>query len=289
MGFLSFFNKKPPQERAGATRQAKSPRQSVNKFKSERGTTDNTEDEQVVSEKKRARRRLIGAVVMVLAVVVGVPMLLDSEPKLINKNIAIQISSKDSSSILVAGATGEGEGASSKMDSDQAEQIAESKIDAISTPNVSEKNEISIKSEASKEVVKEVVKSTSSDMRSIQAAESAKALAILNGTESSGDFSGDNGLERKGIGHKLSKSSESLEKSTGRFVIQVGAFATQEKVDELRRKLNSAGIKSFTQKVATSSGDKIRVRVGPFLDKSSADKVKAQLQKLGLNATLIAL
>ena len=49
----------------------------------------------VLPEKKRARRRLIGAVALVLAAVVGLPMLLDSEPKPIADDIAIQIPSKD--------------------------------------------------------------------------------------------------------------------------------------------------------------------------------------------------
>jgi DedD protein len=49
----------------------------------------------VLPEKKRARRRLVGAVALALAVAVGLPMLLDSEPKPIAGDIAIQIPSKD--------------------------------------------------------------------------------------------------------------------------------------------------------------------------------------------------
>ena len=49
----------------------------------------------VLPEKKRARRRLVGAVALALAVAVGLPMLLDSEPKPLAGDIAIQIPSKD--------------------------------------------------------------------------------------------------------------------------------------------------------------------------------------------------
>ncbi|TFW10280.1 hypothetical protein E4K72_01580, partial [Oxalobacteraceae bacterium OM1] len=74
-----------------------------------------------------------------------------------------------------------------------------------------------------------------------------------------------------------------------RYVIQVAALATKEKIDELQGKLNGAGIKSFTQKVATESGDRTRIRVGPFANKDEADKVRARIVKLGLNGTLVPL
>lgn len=41
--------------------------------------------------KKRARRRLVGAVALVLLIVVFLPMILDSEPKPLNQDIAITI------------------------------------------------------------------------------------------------------------------------------------------------------------------------------------------------------
>src|SRR6476620_8518368 len=46
--------------------------------------------------KKRARRRLVGAIVLVSAVAVILPMILDSEPKSVNKNVDIQIPPSDS-------------------------------------------------------------------------------------------------------------------------------------------------------------------------------------------------
>lgn len=54
------------------------------------------EDEQVLQLKKRARRRLIGAIVLVCVVAVVLPMVLDSEPKRTSQEISIQIPSPDS-------------------------------------------------------------------------------------------------------------------------------------------------------------------------------------------------
>jgi DedD protein len=259
------------------------------------------QNEQLVPEKKRARRRLIGAVAMVLAVVIGLPMVLDSEPKPINKNIAIQIPSKETTTasldskeelvpedvldqsatkhplpspitvpapLDVAAAKPEflAKPIKSEVKSESKSQTKiEPKLDAKSeskteTRHVSEapakKEPVAVI--ANKPDAKNTAHVTSSE-------ESARAMAILGGADPSSTA------------------------SKTRIVVQVGAFATQEKVNELQTKLASAGIKSFTQKVATSSGDKIRVRIGPFNDKESADKVKSQLEKIGLNGSLISL
>jgi DedD protein len=49
----------------------------------------------VLPEKKRARRRLVGAIALALAVAIGLPMVLDSEPKPLANDIAIQIPPRD--------------------------------------------------------------------------------------------------------------------------------------------------------------------------------------------------
>lgn len=49
----------------------------------------------ILPEKKRARRRLIGAVALALAAIIGLPMVLDSDPKPLPDDINIHIPSKD--------------------------------------------------------------------------------------------------------------------------------------------------------------------------------------------------
>jgi len=41
-------------------------------------------------------------------------------------------------------------------------------------------------------------------------------------------------------------------------------------------------LKSYTQKVATASGERIRVRIGPFANEAEAEKARAKLTKIGL-------
>jgi DedD protein len=59
----------------------------------------------VLPEKKRARRRLVGAVALALGVAIGLPMLLDSEPKPLGADIAIQIPAKDKPAAAERGAS----------------------------------------------------------------------------------------------------------------------------------------------------------------------------------------
>src|SRR5471032_2713442 len=52
-------------------------------------------DDPVLPEKKRARRRLVGAIALALMVAIVLPMVLDSEPKPLASDIDIRIPSKD--------------------------------------------------------------------------------------------------------------------------------------------------------------------------------------------------
>ncbi|MET3116470.1 DedD protein [Undibacterium sp. GrIS 1.8] len=279
----------------------------------------------VLPEKKRARRRLIGAIALVLAAVIGLPMILDSEPKPLADDIAIQIPSKDklpaTEQIAVPKvASKSAEPLEEIIDPPQTQQkpqvkasskdvaalpavaLADSKVstkpevkpESKSDPKVSTdakpefkpetksarvETKIDTKSdtkadtkpetkvEAKIPVIKPPVKSSE------QNDDAARALAILEG---------------KTV--KPAAKAEVQTKEHSGYVVQAGAFSTPEKISEVQDKLKAAGIKSYTQKVATSpNGDKsvTRIRVGPFESKEEADKATANLVKLGLSPKLI--
>ncbi|MFJ3047726.1 SPOR domain-containing protein [Herbaspirillum chlorophenolicum] len=241
----------------------------------------------LLPEKKRARRRLIGAVALALAVVIVLPMILDSEPKSLNEDIAIQIPSKDQPATnAVASGTQPDQAAppageklaSAASALDQKEEIVEpASVNpapaAAATPPVApavpakpvEKPAVAERKEEAK---KEAPKKEAPKPKAAEQSDDSRALAILEG-----------------------KSTSTADKKSaaagGKFVIQVAALATQDKVNELRNKLSGAGIHSFTQKIATQSGDRTRIRVGPFASRDEAEKMGARIKKLGLNATIV--
>lgn len=74
-----------------------------------------------------------------------------------------------------------------------------------------------------------------------------------------------------------------------RFVVQVGAFAEAEKVREVRRSVESTGLRTYTQVVETKEGSRTRVRVGPFADRAQAQAAAEKIRKQGLGATILTL
>jgi DedD protein len=79
---------------------------------------------------------------------------------------------------------------------------------------------------------------------------------------------------------------KSAEPASEKFIVQVAALGSAEKVAELQDKLKAAGIRSFTHKVSTPSGERIQVKLGPF-SRSEADKMHARLEKVGLPGSMV--
>ncbi len=82
---------------------------------------------------------------------------------------------------------------------------------------------------------------------------------------------------------------EAAPASTGRFVVQVGAYNDPERLRSARQKLEKMGLKSYTQDVETSTGKRTRVRVGPYPTRKEADAVAAKVKASGMQANILAL
>jgi DedD protein len=76
---------------------------------------------------------------------------------------------------------------------------------------------------------------------------------------------------------------------SGRFIVQVGAFADAAAAHETRLKVEKLGMKTYTQVASTSAGNRIRVRVGPFANRTEADKAMARAKGAGLSAVVLTL
>ena len=55
----------------------------------------------------------------------------------------------------------------------------------------------------------------------------------------------------------------------------------------MRAKLQMAGVAAYTQTIKTASGNRIRVRVGPFNSKEEAERAAAKVKGQGLPASLV--
>ena len=74
-----------------------------------------------------------------------------------------------------------------------------------------------------------------------------------------------------------------------RYVVQVGAFADTARAQEVRVKVERAGLKTYTHVAETKEGRRTRVRVGPFATKAEADRAAEKIRRLELPATILTL
>lgn len=72
------------------------------------------------------------------------------------------------------------------------------------------------------------------------------------------------------------------------YVVQVIALADAGRARELQQQLAGAGIKSYTEVVKTAKGEVTRVRAGPYATREAAEKSLAQIKALGLSGNIIS-
>lgn len=72
------------------------------------------------------------------------------------------------------------------------------------------------------------------------------------------------------------------------YYIQIGAFADAEKAAQTVKKLKDAGIPARSEVVTTSKGELTRVRIGPGNDEAKAKVWLKRLESLGVQGTLVS-
>lgn len=305
MGLFSFFHKNKNQDKQTSTfdgGEFYARAGDTSNLGKERGKSNKAHmsDDPVLPEKKRARRRLVGAVALALAAIIGLPMILDSEPKPLENDILIQIPSKDKSSFLSASQQSStsslaSASASVAVEASPAEsQMAtsdtlDSKEEVVTPPSppslapalrapVNNLAAVAPSHSPAKNVTKHAVQAPTANATNKKSSEALSEAARANAI-----------LEGKINGKSNDTTEEHAPHKTARFVVQVAALADQEKITALKAKLKSAGIVSHTQKVATQTGERTRIRVGPYSNKEDAEKVRTKLEKLGLSGSVLPL
>jgi len=86
-----------------------------------------------------------------------------------------------------------------------------------------------------------------------------------------------------------SKPTKPADPDGTRFVVQFGAFSDGITAHEARMKVERLGIKTYTQEVKTPQGTRIRVRMGPYANRAEAEKVLSSLRKAGLSGAVLTL
>jgi DedD protein len=209
--------------------------------------------EQTSEARLRARRRLIGAVVLLGVGVVAFPILFETQPRPIPVDIPIEIPSRDSVAPLGMPAP---KPAAPKLPAPVAEAPREPAVVASTAPANPKPAEVAAKPA-------EPVKPTpSAAPKEVVAAPKPAAQAAPSPTAPAAE---------------------------GRFVVQVGAFAEASAVREARAKVEKLGLATYTQVVETANGNRTRVRLGPFATREEAERAAATVKAAGLPGAVLAL
>ena len=232
----------------------------------------------VETMKRKGRRRLVGAIALVLLAVIVLPMVFDNEPKRLPP-VSVRIPSEDDPSftpkVLPKGPPVEApkaEAAPAPRGEGQAPSAKTETPLAKPEPPASKPEPSALKPEAP--VAKPELKAEpQSEARSAPPAASSM------------DAKADRKPKPESASDEERKRAEAAIAGTTpeQFVVPVGAFASAEKVQEVLDKLKAEGLPGFTELVTTSKGERTRVRAGPFLSRAAADKASARLKEAGLS------
>jgi DedD protein len=209
--------------------------------------------------RRKSRRRLVGATALTLAVVVILPMVLDSQPKPVTQDIDLRIPDPNKASEFVSNVVASAVPAVMPEIASAVSAIsaveAVSAVSAISAP-VAVANTLVVAVSAPVAVtrpveVKEPAKNT------VPTKEAVKV----------------NPAEVK----EAAKPTEVAPKASGGYVAQIGAYASMETAKQELDKLKGWRFKAYIEKV----GDKYRVRVGPYPERERIEIVRKMLEKHG--------
>ncbi len=251
--------------------------------------------------RKRARRRLVGAIALVVFALIFLWTVLDGEPpkNLIDNHPVEIISSAPALSSIVQTAPLNALPASAVVTEAALPQLDASQVAAVTLPGKLVNHQVAVdasvptptpsaiavvtpapsvspvlKTTPSPVVIKAtpkpVVKKPLPEKKpEVAAAIEADPAAILSGKTS----------------HSL-PTEKKLDKKT--YFIQVGAYADADKAAQMVAKLKTAGVRVSSEQINTSKGALTRVRVGPTEDEAKAKAWLKIMRDMGVSGSLVA-
>ncbi|MDO8959690.1 MAG: SPOR domain-containing protein [Rhodocyclaceae bacterium] len=198
--------------------------------------------------KKRARRRLIGAVALALLAAIVLPMVMDHQPAPPLKDIQVRIPSPD-------------EGVTQRVTGKLAAvQPKGGKVETQGAPPPAEP------ASPVKPISKEA---PPAPPKPPAPAEKPEAKPVAK-------------VEPKPEAQAESKSA--AEKSVGEaWEVQLGAYQNPASVTILIGKLKQLDLPTYTEKVDTPNGPRTRVRAGPFPTQEAAEKARVRAKIIGVD------
>ena len=236
-----------------------------------------TSEAQAAEMRVRARRRLAGAVVLVLTAVIVLPMLLDSEPAPVATNVPIRLPERQAPFGAAAP-----EPAAQVQPSTVAEAASSAQANAATAAVSGEpKPDPKVDPKRNEPPARVDPPKTASPALSARSADGERALALLEGRPA----------------RPAGTSPAAPEATTprpppaaGNFVVQAMSLDSSDDAQRQRGKLLASGVSNafVDGPVNVNGNQKYRVRVGPFPSRDAAQAAQTRLRTLGYNGAFIA-
>lgn len=297
MGFFSFGKKDDaPRRRSAAAQPTRSGAAFEGREARRTRRSERTRDadamllDPTLPEKQRARRRLVGAIALVVAAIVILPMVLDSHPKPVTDDIAIDIPTRpatvpsrvsdDSDEDTQAGvapdrADAGATAASSGTDvagmapapaTGAAATQGEAALASSGPKAAAPAAQTSSKQAASKPTSAKPAQSDVGSARS-SAAQAGKATAVPAPSPAQAD------------------SGTPAAPPGARFALQLGVFADEARARGWETKLKAAGVPAYVEHRKQADGKtRAWLLAGPFADRAAASAAIAKVRDAGLTA-----
>jgi DedD protein len=294
MGIFSFGKKDDAPTRRGANT---SSNRAARGERVERRTrrTERTVDadamllDPTLPEKQRARRRLVGAIALVVAAVIVLPMVLDSHPKPVTDDISIDIPSRPAprvphkstedtqAGVAPDNPTPDAALAASGLAATPQAQPAQSgtakqSADATTTPAPAAKP-------AAKPPAPAIAANTAPPAAPAKPARTPPTHSAESAPAPSDD-------EINNAAARADANSGTPASPPGsRFAVQLGAFTNDANARSWATKLKAAGVPAYTEHRKQADGSTLTLlRAGPFADRAAASAAIAKVREAGLTS-----
>jgi len=256
--------------------------------------------DQIVDEMKRkARRRLVGAIVLALAAAIILPMLLEKEPRPLGDDVSVKIPPVDEGKFInrLTGKSGDTKALpkiDEKVEPKSSTPKGEPRSDAGAATGAASAAESTPAKKSVAEAEQRVLAppaktSTKSDndaspvqegRSDVKGAAEAKSMSADAKPSPAAAKPVDEKATSQVASAQPASSAMSAVKADG-YVVQLAAYADDKGANSLANKLKRAGYAAFVEPVHTSRGTLWRVRVGGYGSKPEADAARAKLKGEG--------
>lgn len=229
----------------------------------------------VEAARTRARRRLIGAVVLLAVGVVVFPLVFETQPRPVAVNVPIELPARKDGAGTRPAATKPAPPPSVEAPVEAAAPASAAAAEARADAKPDPKADVKPAPEAKPAPAPAIAESKPAP----------KPAPVAKAAEPA-----DRGERAKALldGKPATPAAPGAAKD-GRFVVQVGAYTDADALREARQKVERLGLKTYTQVVETDAGKRTRVRIGPFATREEAERTAARIKGAALPAAVLTL